>query len=195
MLQIARLGHTGRAMLLLMAAAMLAGLLVLFVGTKPASAAQWYSAKEKDGISVAAYTKVSKTCQYTNGDQTHLKIGSQIGMYEKAKYGVEQFRVKFLLYNMNSVASPVDAAEGNKTYESNKFGNTASSTDWYPSHTFSNWPSTRQYVLRAKMTWVRNNMLDWNKTVDVAICNNQEGGYVKEKYYPAPDSGSVGGGM
>jgi hypothetical protein len=193
--QIVRLRHTREAMLVLTAAAMLAGLLALFVGTKPASAASWYSAKKVDGISVASYTTVSRTCQYTDDFQTHLYVGGKIGMYEGGKKGVEQFRVNFLLYELNSVASPVDASEGRYTYESNKFGNTVRDHYWYPSHTFSNWESTHQYVLRAKMTWVRNNMLDWNKTIDVAVCNNQEGGYVKEKYYPAPFFGGGSGGM
>ena len=152
----------------------LATLALGLVGTKPASAQAM----------AAVSTEVSETTCSLNASKTYLSTGAKIRMYEGGMSGVEQFRVKFMLYEMNPQASEADAPEKSRTYESEYFGSNDVNHSWEASHTFRSLPATGQYVLRVKFIFVGAPSSNW--TTDARICNNTKGGYVGDKYYAPP---------
>ena len=159
----------------------LATLALGIVGTKPASAQEAGTAHEWREFAAS-----QKTCSYATASDT-FATGAKVTMSAggSGSNAVEQFRVRFLLYKLNPSKSSADAPEAAKSFASAVFGsNTGYDETWSASHAFRNLPSTGQYVLRAKYTFVgAPGYPDYSGTMDLRVCNRQEGGYVQNRYY------------
>ena len=101
-----------------------------------------------------------------------VTIGGAVRMQEFGKRGVNQFRVEWLLYDVDPNKHAVVSAKRRRTFQSSTVPNDSKNYFW--ANNFQQWQvgpaSDEGWWLIAKMTWVRPGARDWNYKLPVARC-------------------------
>lgn len=137
-------------------------------------------AKAARGDGSIKYRVQYKVCDPSADLVEPVKMGSGVFMQEIGKSGVTKFRAKYIVYKTN-VAAGLNWSYVRMTKESYSFPNNRTSYFWTWNtgapgggsyHEFDNLPGTSSYRMKVKLTWVRPNGWDYNRTYDTLFyCN------------------------